>query len=74
MQSEEKLLGVAKAAHQGWQQHQGDSRLNAALTAACELAFDEAATRTAGGAEGLAAGMLEEASALVGSIQQATRD
>ncbi len=74
MQSEEKLLEVAKAAHQGWQQHQGDSRLNAALTAACGLAFDEAATRTAGGAEGLAAGMLEDASALVGSIQQATRD
>ena len=74
MQSEEKLLEVAKAAHQGWQQHKGESRLNAALTAACGIAFDEATATAAGGPGGLAAGILEEASVLVGSIQQATRD
>ena len=74
MQSEDKLLEVAKAAHHGWQQHEGESRLNAALTAACGMAFDEAAAKAAGGPGVLAAGILEEASVLVGSIQQATRD
>ena len=65
MEDEEGLLTLACDCHSSWEQHSEDGALNALLETACCGAFEGVE-----GWEGIATGMVEDASFLSGQIQR----
>ena len=68
MDDEEGLLTLARDCRRSWDQHSADGALNALLKTACRDAFQGVE-----GWEGLAGGMVEDASFLSGQIQRVVK-